>query len=173
MHVRGCRVRWRNSTRRAAAARLRDIGISRLEGCSPYEIRGLPETLGLRRSRLPTVGFVAGVIGAAIGYLVQWYVDAFDYPLDAGGRPPHAIPSFVFVTFETMVLFAAVSVFVSLMVLAGLPRYYHPLWEIDGFERVSLDRFWVVVDIRQAELDHRQVVETLAPTRIVSLRTTR
>ena len=157
---------------KAAAARLRDIGISRLEGCSPYEIRGLPETLGLRRSRLPAVGFVAGAIGAAIGYLVQWYVDAVDYPLDAGGRPPHAIPSFIFVTFETMVLFASVAIFIGFFVSLRLPRYYHPIWHVHGFERASVDRFWIVVDARDEHFDRaacENAIAPLGPLRIVDV----
>ena len=35
-------------------------------------------------------------------------------------------------------------VFVGLLVLCGLPRPWRPLFEVDGFERVTRDRFFLV-----------------------------
>ena len=34
------------------------------------------------------------------GYLLQWYVAAFAWPLNVGNRPPHSAPAFIPVTFE-------------------------------------------------------------------------
>lgn len=148
---------------RQAARRVRALGILRLEACSPYEVRGLAGDLQLPRSPLPRIALAGGLTGAVIGYLVQWYVNAVDYPLNAGGRPANAVPSFVFVTFETTVLFAAIAIFVGIFVVLRLPRYYHPAWTIAGFERVSADRFWLVVDTRDPHFERGGCVAAFTP----------
>ncbi len=35
----------------------------------------------------------------------------------------------------------------------GLPRLYHPIFEVDGFERASVDRFWLGVDASDPRFD--------------------
>ncbi len=51
-----------------------------------------------------------------------------------------------------MVLCASFAAFGSALVLSGLPRLHHPLFEIDGFERTTVDRFWVLVDATSEEV---------------------
>jgi len=131
---------------RGAVEQLVGRGARIVEACSPYEVPGLAARLGKRRTAIPRIGFIGGLVGAVLAYAIQWYVNAWDYPLNVGGRPPHAVPSFIFVTFETLVLCAGLSIFFGTWFLLGLPRYYHPLWEVDGFDRVSSDRFWLVVE---------------------------
>lgn len=131
---------------RDAVASLVGRGIRVIEACTPYDVPGLGALIGRQQTGIPQLAFIGGLVGAIAGYGIQWYVDARSYPLDVGGRPNDAIPPYVFVTFETLVLCAALAVFLGLLYLLGLPRYYHPLWEIEGFERVSSDRFFVVVE---------------------------
>jgi len=140
-------------------------GIRIVEACTPFEIPGLAAALGKRRTRIPKIGFIGGLAGAVIGYAIEWYTNVIDYPLNAGGRPTHAVPSFIFITFETLVLCAALAIFVSVFALLGLPRYYHPLWEVPGFDRASTDRFWLVVEGRE----HDHAFDGLEPLRVVEL----
>jgi hypothetical protein len=77
---------------------------------------------------------------------VQWWCNAFDFRLDVGGRPYDAIPAYIPIAFETGVLFAAVAGFLAILGLSGLPRLYHPMFEVEGFDRVAVDRFWLGVD---------------------------
>ncbi len=113
----------------------------------------VPITRGLtyRRSRLPVIVFVAGVVGGVLSYLIQWYADAYAYPIDIGGRPMNAVPAFIVPTFEGTVLCAALAAFFGFFFIARLPQPYHPVFEIDGFERATVDRYWVGVDAG----DHR------------------
>jgi hypothetical protein len=150
---------------RDAVARLLDRGARIEEACTPYEVAGLSALMGKRKTRIPTIGFIGGLAGALIGYGIEWYTNVIDYPLNAGGRPTHAVPSFVFITFETLVLCSALSIFFAVFVLLGLPRYYHPLWEVPGFDRASVDRFWVVVEYEP----ERDLFEGIEPLRIVDL----
>jgi Protein of unknown function (DUF3341) len=77
---------------------------------------------------------------------VQWWCNAYDYPLDVGGRPLHSAPAFIPITFESAVLAASLTGFFAMIVLSGLPRLHHPVFGIDGFERASVDRFWIGVE---------------------------
>ena len=150
---------------RDAVGRLIERGARIVETCSPYEVPGLSTLMGRRRTTIPRLGFIGGLTGAVLGYGIQWYVDAWSYPLDIGGRPNDAVPPYVFVTFETLVLCASFAIFFGLFFRLGLPRYYHPLWEIDGFDRVSSDRFFVVVE----QVADGDPFHGLAPLRVVDL----
>lgn len=135
-----------------AIRELRRRGYARLDAFTPYPVHGLEAALGLRRSPLNWMVLPFALAGAAGGYLVQWYLNAFDYPLNVGGRPPHAAPAFVPITFEMTVLSAALAGFVILLVLTRLPELWNPVFEIEGFERASIDRFWVGIDARDPAL---------------------
>ncbi|MEX0983280.1 MAG: DUF3341 domain-containing protein [Bacteroidales bacterium] len=84
---------------------------------TPFPVHGLDRLLGLKKSAIPMVGFIFGAIGAAGAFLFQTWVFTESYPLNIGGKPHFAVPSFIPVIFETTVLFAALG-----MVLAFLLR---------------------------------------------------
>jgi hypothetical protein len=121
---------------------------------------------------LPVIVFVAGLLGGIASYAIQWYANAYAYPLNIGGRPAHAVPAFLIPTFEGTVLCAALAAFIGFFVIARLPRPWHPVFEIDGFERATIDRYWLAVDAadrRSApDLTIRELGE-LSPLRIVRL----
>jgi hypothetical protein len=133
---------------------LQACGVSRFDAFTPYEVAGLQELFGVSRSRL---GWIALVIGLAAGggaYLLQWWINVIDYPLNIGGRPHHAAPAFIPITFEMTVLFTSAAALVSALVLGGLPRLWHPVFEIAGFERATIDRFWLAVEAGDPAIDH-------------------
>lgn len=129
-----------------AARRLRRRGYDAIDAFTPFPIPELEGALGIRRTRLPVLVFGGGASAAALAFLVMWWTNAHDYPLDAGGRPLDSIPTDVPIMFEAMVLGAAIVAFASALVLSGLPRLHHPLFELDGFERTTIDRFWIVLE---------------------------
>lgn len=132
----------------AAVSALHEHGYVTLEAYSPYPVPRVDATLHARRSSLPFIVFVGGVLGGALGYWVQWFANAVSYPLNIGGRPAHATPAFFIPTFETTVLCAALAAFFGLFALLRLPRPWHPLFEMNEFERASIDRFWIAIDAR-------------------------
>jgi hypothetical protein len=155
-----------------ALAVLRRNGFRRLESYTPYPVEGADDRLGLGRSRLPRFIFGGGVLGAVLGYGIQWYANVWDYPQSIGGRPVHAVAAFIPATFEATVLCAALVAFFGLFVALRLPELWHPVFEIDGFERASVDRFWVGVDARDRRFDGRHVTELLEglhPLRVVPI----
>ena len=120
-----------------------------------------------------TLGLLAsagGLFALSGAYVIQWFANAGSYPLNIGGRPAHAAPAFVPATFESLCLGAVMAVFLGFLLLERLPRLWQPIFNIDGFERASIDRFWVVVNLRAAETPDDVVRDALAlhPIRIIA-----
>jgi hypothetical protein len=147
----------------AALAQLRDAGFERLETYTPWPVKGVDEALGLPKSPVPRAVLIAGLVGAATAYLIQWWTNAWDYPLDVGGRPAHAAPAFVLITFETTVLFAGLTALVAVLACSGLPRLWHPVFEVDAFKSASIDRFWIGLESGETALDVERVRGIVAP----------
>ncbi len=135
----------------AAARQLRQRGHRGLDLHSPVPIHGAAEALGLRRSRIPLVALLGGLSGAASGFLFQWWTVGVNYPLNVGNRPPVSAPAFIPITFELAVLFAAVGIVFSLLVLAGFPRTHHPVFEVESFRSASIDGLWLSAEVAPEE----------------------
>jgi len=151
---------------------LRACGLSRFDAFTPYDVAGLDELLGVRRSKLPWIALAFGLAAGGGAYLLQWWINVVDYPLDIGGRPYHSAPAFLPITFEMTVLFAAAAALISAIVLGGLPRLWHPVFEVDGFERATIDRFWLAVGAGDAALDRARdtaALEAAGARRVVWL----
>lgn len=129
----------------AAARRLREQGFADLDAHSPYPLHGAAEALGLKRSRVPLFVLIGGLTGVTLGYLMQWWMNAVDYPILVGGRPAHSPPSNIPITFETGILLAVLSAFFGAMALFGLPQHYHPVFRVHAFRRASVDQLWLSV----------------------------
>jgi hypothetical protein len=145
----------------AAARELRAQGYRELDAFTPFPVNGMEEVLGLRRSRLTLMAGAAGAFGAGFAFWLQWLLVGRLYPLDVGGRPPFAIPAFVIIAFETMILFASVGVFLLFFWICRLPRLAHPLFAVDGFEGVTVDGFWLGVNARDERFDPDRTVQAL------------
>ena len=123
----------------------RGAGYERLEAYTPYPVDGMPQALGLRKSPIPLLTLVGGLLGAATGWFLQWYSAVLDYPLNAGGRPLYSWPAFIPSTIELGILGACVCAFGGMLWLSGLPRLRHPVFDTADFERVSRDRFFLCI----------------------------
>jgi hypothetical protein len=136
-----------------AIRHMRGDGYALLDAYTPYPVDGLDEALGLRRSFLGWLVFGLGLFGAGFAFFVQWLANERLFPLNIGGRPPLAIPAFVIICFETMVLFAGAGAFVALFWACRLPQLAHPLFGVEGFASASRDRFWLGVNASDARFD--------------------
>ena len=156
-----------------AVTTLRARGIAAIETYSPLGVPGMTDRLNPQRSRLPAIVFISGLVGAVVSYGIQWFANAVDYPVNAGGRPAHAVWAFIPATFEGTVLFAAFGAFFGLLWVLRLPRLWHPLAEIDEFERVTIDRYWVSINLALTNLtpgEARAALQRLTPRRVVRVR---
>jgi hypothetical protein len=116
-----------------------------VETWAPYDIDALDRVRRRPRSRLPRAGLVGGIVGGVSGATVLWWTNARSYPLNVGARPLVAIPAWIPITFESVVLLSATSLFIGLCLRLGLPRLWAPIDDVEGFERASVDEFWVAV----------------------------
>jgi hypothetical protein len=129
-----------------AARQTRQAGYRQVEAYSPFPVEGVAEILHPEPTRMPLVVLVGGIIGGLSGYGLQYYVHAISYPITVAGRPDNSIPSFVPVTFELTILFAALFGFVGLLAANGLPMPYHPVFNAPSFARASRDRFFLCIE---------------------------
>lgn len=132
----------------AAARAARDAGLTRVEAYTPFPVPEVEEAMRLPRSPISRFVFAAGVTGALFAYGLQYWIAAVNYPIDVGGTPAHAGPAFIPITFELTVLFGSITAFACLFAFTGLPRLWHPVFEVPGFESATIDRFWLGVDGR-------------------------
>lgn len=156
-----------------ALRRLREEGYSRLGTFSPYPVDEVEEMLGFPRPPVTRWVLGAGLAGAALAFWVQWYTNAWDYPINVGSRPLVAIPAWIQSAVGFGLLCAGVAAFVGFCVAARLLTLWHPVFEVEGFERASVDRFWAAVgsdDPRYHPLDTAEVLRGYGALRVVSIR---
>jgi hypothetical protein len=144
-----------------AARKTREAGFTCMDAYTPFPIHDLPEAIGFRKTRLPLIVFVGGLIGGLTGYLMQYHAAAVAYPINVGGRPLHSWPAFIPVTFEMAVLFAALSAVLGMLALNGLPQPYHPAFNVPRFALASRDRFFLVIEARDPKFDRQHTREFL------------
>lgn len=157
----------------SAAERAHEAGYRRMDGFSPVPLHGLSEALGQPYTKLPWVVFAFGIIGGCSAYALQYWTSVIDYPLNIGGRPLHSWPSFIPVTFEVIVLFAAFAAVIGLFFSSRLPRPHHALFNVDGFERATEDRFFLLIEAKDEKFDldsTRAFLEGLGPDRVTEVR---
>ncbi len=136
-----------------AAKALRAEGYTRIDAYTPYRIEELTDVLDLGRTRIPLIGFIAGVVGCAFGFIVQTFANTWDFPINVGGRPLFSVPAFIPISYESTILFAGCAIFFAMFFFSRLPEPWNPLQEVEGFERATVDRFWIGIDGRDPHYD--------------------
>jgi len=137
----------------AAARQAREAGYRRLDAYSPFPLHALDEALALPRTKLPWIVFFGGIAGLLGGLALQYWISAVDYPLNIGGRPYGSWPAFVVPAYETTILFAAITTVVFMIALNGLPRPYHPVFNVPSFTNASGDRFFLCIESADEKFD--------------------
>jgi Protein of unknown function (DUF3341) len=134
-----------------AARRAREAGYARIEAYSPFPVEGLAEATGFRRNLVPLIVLIGGLAGGLGGYFMQWYSAVISYAINSGGKPPHSWPEFIPVTFELTILCAAIAGVLGMLALNGLPKLYHPLFNVREFDLASRNRFFLCLRAGDAE----------------------
>jgi hypothetical protein len=164
----------------AAARRTHEAGYRRIDAFSPIPVHGLAEAMGHRDRKVQTAVLVGGIVGMIAGYSLSYFTSAVEVPwlpamfsgyaLNIGGRPLHSWPSFIIPTFETTILFAGITSLVSMLIFNGLPRPYHPVFNVARFrEHASTDAFFLCVEADDPRFDRaetRRFLEGLGATEV-------
>ncbi len=155
-----------------AAALVYGEGYRDFEAYAPMPIEAVSYAVGFPRSRMPLTVLVGGIVGCLTGFGMQYYLTVIAYPLNIGGRPLNSWPSFIPVTFELTVLFAALAAVLGMLAMNGLPRPHHPLFAVPQFNRASQDRFFLCIR-RSDKLYHerttREFLEELGAKEVIDV----
>ncbi len=149
-----------------AAEQTHAAGYQKIDAYSPLPIEGLAEAIGFHHDRVPLVTLIGAIIGGVSGYLMQYWINVINYPLNIGGKPFHSWPSFIIVTFEMTILFGGLAAVFGMLALNGLPMPYHPVFNVARFAFASKDRFFLIVfssDKKYDDVKTREFLEGLGP----------
>jgi hypothetical protein len=136
-------------------------GYTVVDAYTPYPMEEVIEALHLGHSQLPKLVLAGGIAGLVGGWGLQYWSSVIEYPLNIGGRPFNAWPAFVVPAFETTVLLAALTAVVGMLLLNGLPRPYHPIFNAPGFATASRDRFFICIEAKDPKFDRAATREFL------------
>jgi hypothetical protein len=164
----------------AAARRAYAAGYRNMDAYSPVPVHGLAEALGLADRKVQKAVLGAGLAGMAFGFGLAYYTSAVSvdwlpamfsgYPLNVGGRPLNSWPAFIVPTFETTILFSGITSLLSMLVFNGLPRPYHPVFNVARFrEHASTDAFFLCIEAGDARFDRtetRRFLENAGATEV-------
>lgn len=141
-----------------------EFGPVDLDIYSNYPIHGAEAALGMKKSKVPFIVLCCALFGASNGYFIQTWANATSvsflsgpwlgslrgYLLNVGGRNAHSWPLNIPITFELGVLLGAFGAVIGMLVLNGLPRLHHPVFEVEAFRSAQIDRYWVSVATKDA-----------------------
>jgi hypothetical protein len=109
--------------------------------------------MGMHSNLLPPIVLAGGITGLLTGLGLQYWTSVIDYPINVGGRPFFSWPSFIPVTFELTILFAAFAAVFGMLALNGLPMPYHPVFAAPRFALASRDRFFLCIEATDPKFD--------------------
>jgi Protein of unknown function (DUF3341) len=159
----------RELKRAAGVARRRNYRL--IDAFTPHYVEGLSEVLGVRRSNIRVVMFIAGICVAAAAYFAgEYYTAVVNYPYNSGGRPLDAWPAFMLVPFATGILGASIAGFATFLIENRLPALHHFLFDVADFERASQDRFWLMLMTPDKAGDKQEALDLLRQSGALSVR---
>ncbi len=168
--VYGIMAEFDNPTALVNAARAAyERGFRKLDAYTPFPIEELSDVLHLHKNKLPLIVLIGGILGGLTGYLMQYYVTVLYFPINIAGRPLHSWPSYIIITFELTILFAALSATFGLLALCGLPMPYHPVFNVPRFATASRDRFFLCIEATDPMFDAQKIsgfLETFEPKEV-------
>lgn len=156
----------------AASKRAYEEGYRRLDAYSPFPVEDLAESIGFTHNRMPAIVLIGGLTGAATAIGMMYFSAVINYPLNIGGRPLFSWPSFVPITFELTILFAAFAAVLGMLGLNGLPMPYHPIFNVPGFALASRNRFFLCIQADDPRFDRQGTklfLEALGPKTIAEV----
>jgi len=156
-----------------AARRTRAAGYRWWDCHTPFPVHGLDKAMGIKPTILPILTFFGGLTGCVIGLILQWFTNATSFDVPSGipgitiqgyaylisGKPMLSGPAWIPVIFEMTILLAALGTVGWMLLLNGLPMFYHPTLKNAKFARVTNDRFFLVIEARDPKFNEEQVRE--------------
>ena len=144
-----------------AAEDVRERGYTHFDTHSPFPIHGMDRAMGLGNSKVGFFALGGGLTGFALGYWLQWWTGAVDYPLNIGGKPFFAVEPSVPIMFELVILFSAFGAVAGMLALNGLPRPYNPLFYSERFMNATDNGFFLHIAASDKQFDEEETARML------------
>ncbi len=139
-------------------------GYRRMDAYAPMPVSGLAEAIGYKRNKVAFCVLIGGICGAMFGFgLLEW-MTVVAYPHNVGGRPLNSWPAYIPITFECMILFSALTALVSMLAMNGLPKPYHPVFNVAAFDRASIDKFFLCIESSDPKFRTEDTLQFLRDT---------
>jgi hypothetical protein len=152
-----------------AAHRVHEAGYRKVDAYTPYPMEEVVEALELHHSPLPGMVLAGGILGGLAGFGLCYWASVIEYPMNIGGRPFNSWVSFIPPTFETTILFAALTAVFGMLALNGLPEPYHPVFNVPSFALATRDKFFICIEATDPKFDRvdtRRFLEGLGTTEV-------
>lgn len=150
-----------------AAEKLRDAGYKNFDAHTPFPVHGMDAAMGMGDSKLGWIVLPAGITGCALAFTMMYWMNAVDYPIVIGGKPPGAIPSMIPIMFELTVLLSCLTTVFGMFGLNKIPRHHHPIFNSDRFAAATDDKFFISVEVEDPKFHlerTKKVLEGTHPT---------
>ncbi len=135
-----------------ACEEVRDAGYKAFDAQTPFPVHGLEKAMGLKPTRLPFFVLAGGATGLTTAVALTYYCN-WDYPLNIAGKPAFSWQIYIPIYFELTILLTALTTFVALWAMCGLPRFFHPTMTHKSFQRTTTDGFFVVVESKDPKFN--------------------
>jgi mono/diheme cytochrome c family protein len=145
----------------AAARKVKNAGYTDFDCYSPFPVHGIDDAMGIKMTRLPWVIFCGGLAGLLGGAFLQWWMNAYNWPWNIGGKPDWSIPANVPVAYETTILLSVFTSFFGMWAANKLPQVWHPFFRVDRFAKVTDDGLFLGIDASDRRFELEQTRQLL------------
>jgi len=155
-----------------AAKKVQALGFRRWDVYSPFPVHGMDHAMGFKRSRVSLFSLIGGFIGLGTAFALIYYTSALNYPLITQGKPYFALEPSLPIFFELTILLTAFGTVLGLLLLTLLPRFHHPVFNWDRFQRVTDDGFFIVLEAADPQFSNeasRKVLQEIGGTHIAEI----
>lgn len=137
---------------------------------SPFPIHGIDPVIGVPRTRLAIMSFIYGAIGLSLAWLMMWYMNISDWPLDIGGKPSQYfymnLPAFIPVSFEMTVFCAAHGMALTYLIVN---RLYPGQKPHNPDNRTTDDKFMVQINTADNKKTAEEIKSMLSSTGAIEI----
>ena len=147
-----------------AAEKVRAAGYTVWDCCTPFAVHGLDKAMGVKPSKLPWYVLGVGIFGSIFGLVFQIWAMRWATPVMLAGKTFWSIPAYVPVWYETTILSCCLTIFFGNWFLNRLPQLHHPTFSSKAFERVTDDKFFVVIEASDPLFDKEKTRALLQET---------
>ena len=133
----GANIRFRAPRFITRPKRCRDAGFKRWDVYSPFPIHGMDDAMGLGKSMAERDrSSVGGLTGFSLAVVLKFdpvMVHLSARSCTASRSTCLTVPAFFPIMFELTVLFSAFTAFFGMLIMNGLPRWNHPMFNWERF----------------------------------------